>query len=195
MSIFTRPISGWDEELIWPLETDQLATTQVVGPGRAIITVIDEPELAPFDLELYVSLVVGRYVVTHLRCHANVVADVKDLGVRFGREPSEENLFTPSVQVAPITATGLSDVRLPSIISSGLSGKAKARRQMADGTWVTGIGAEDELPVVYVVAQATGDNPTQAVARHFKISSSVAAQRVARARKAGRLPAATRGAR
>ncbi len=55
-----------------------------------------------------------------------------------------------------------------------------------------GAGLE-QVAAVYRAAWREGRPPTQAVARHFQLSSSAAAKRVARARAAGLLPATSQG--
>lgn len=49
------------------------------------------------------------------------------------------------------------------------------------------------VDVVYMLARAVGQPPTQAVAEHFGISHAAAAGRIRRRRAAGMLPATTRG--
>lgn len=86
--------------------------------------------------------------------------------------------------VPPITPRGLAAIKLPAIISRGLRDETRARRRMASDELVTGIGRDDELAFVYLGAAMVGENPTQAVATHYGIGRSAAAQRVRRARLA-----------
>jgi hypothetical protein len=161
---------------------------QLLVPPRATVRVVDEPAVSPYGLDMRVVWDEHRYVITSLDLHADSVADFdrQDEFARFVMPipPQDPALFRRSEHVPPITPRGLAEVKLPAILSRALRSECKVRRRMANGSYVTGMGREDELPAVYLLAQAVGDNPTQAVAEHFGIGRSAAAQRVSRARQA-----------
>ena len=190
MAIITRIPSGWDADLIHEISDTQ----QLLGPARARILVHNEPDHSPYDLELKVALDGDRYVVTHLEVISNrwadTAEDVANLMRATGRPPSEDDHFTPSKTLPPITATGLLEIKLPPILRKALRPEVKARRLLSNGEWSTGITEEDLVPTTYLIAQLVGDNPTAAVAEELGISRQTAAQRVARARKAGLIPPA-----
>lgn len=189
MTIHTRIPAGYESSVIHAVSDSQ----QLLGPERARIIVHDEPELSPYDLELRVTLQDGRYVVTQLTMNANRLTDADDM-VRLNRDGSEDDYYTPSVS-GPVTAVGLGQVKLPPILRQSLRNHVTARRLMSNGEWSTGISEEDLVPTTYLLAQLVGDNPTVAVGLELGISRQIAAQRVSRARKAGLLPATTKGAR
>jgi hypothetical protein len=169
MSVQTTVFPGEHRHPIWRDEHGQ----EVLGPATASITVENEPDLCPYPaLRVSVRLRDGRY-------------DVDELEIR-------------SYDGPPITVRGLQTIRFGAILRhrDGLIGEVTIRRTTADGRTVTGVGRDDEIPLVYVFARAVGENPTQAVQEAFELPSrQAAAQRVARLRKAGRIPPTTKGAR
>ena len=101
------------------------------------------------------------------------------------------------LNVAPVpgqvvSVRALQQLRLPEIVRRGLRDQVIVRRQIDDDRTTTGVGAEDLVPLAYLLARAAGDDPTKAVAEDLHLSRSAAAQRVARARKSGRIPPATK---
>lgn len=159
---------------------------QVLGPVDATLDVVNEPELSPYPLRVNVALRDGRYIVTSLEVIADVRADgdrdVWDITSDLGKR-------TPSASCEPVTVAGLAKVRLSRVLRTALVRHVNVSRTTATGDQVYGMGKSEELPAVYALARAVGDNPTKAVAEHFKLTQASAAQRVARARKAGQLPA------
>jgi len=144
---------------------------ELIGPASAQIRVEDEPDLCPYPIvALTVELREGRYDVTELQVNA-------DHG-------------------PPIAVRGLQTIRIPEIVRRGLRDEVTIRRTTEYGATTTGVSRDDEVPLVYLLARAVGDDPTKAVQEEFKMTTrQAAAQRVARARKAGRIPPTTRGAR
>jgi hypothetical protein len=185
---------------IWPSDDFQQAGgSEVLGPSRVAVTVRQPTDHSPYDLDLVAHLIDGTYVVpdiTVMGLYERPDYIARAVQAFSGAGPDEPpELPTDSGTLPPVTSRGLSEIRLAAILQEALRGQCTVRRTMADGTVVTGVGREDELEVVYVLARAVGENPTQAVAEHFKIGRSAAAQRVARARSAGKLPPASQGAR
>jgi hypothetical protein len=190
MSIHTVIPAGWEADVIEQVS----ATQQLLGPARARVLVHQEPEHSPFDLEMHVAYSEGRYVVTRLAIIADRTADLEN-PLRAPHLIGDNDYFSPSESVHPITATGLIEVKLPPLIRKALRPEIRARRQLSNGDWSTGISEEDLVPTTYRLAQLVGDNPTAAVAEELGITRQAAAQRVARARKQGHLPPTRKGAR
>ena len=158
---------------VWPGEHGRTiyrdtSGQELLGPATARITVEDELELSPYpktfvDVELHD----GRYAATAV-----------------GVETSSED---------PVTVRGLQQIRLPEILRRGLRHDVTIRRTSEAGETSTGVGAEDRLPLTYLLAFSVGANPLEAVQQKLGLKTrQAAAQRVARARRAvpPRLPPA-----
>lgn len=166
MTIQTTVFPGEHRHVIWRDEHGQ----EVLGPATASIVVEDESDLCPFPaMQASVRLRDGRY-------------DVVELQINSEGGP-------------PVTVRSLQLIRFGAILRhrDGLIGEVTIRRTTSDGRTVSGVGRDDEIPLVYVFARAVGDDPTKAVEETFKLPSrQAAAQRVARLRKAGRIPPASK---
>lgn len=190
MKVLTTVPPGFERGVIWEGDDGQ----QVLGPQIAELELIDpDPELSPFPLQLIVALVDGRYEITKLILRADRYANEQMDALR--HDGDRINRGTRSETVPAITARGVGAVSLPAILRDGLYGKCWPRFRNELGDMVEGVGRGDELPITYVLARAIGENPTQAVAKALGITPGAAAQRVARARRDGRIPATTKGAR
>lgn len=197
MTIQTSVPRGEHGARIWPSDGEQLSAggTEVIGPRSALIEVRQEPALSPYSLDLAIRLDEGRYLVAELKAYGKSSAlDYSDVARRDINGDEDDFDPTPFI-LPPITARGMAAIQYGAIMREALRREVSVRRLNSRGDTVTGIGREDEVPAIYCLARAAGDNPTQAVADELKIGRSAAAQRVARARRAGLLPATTRGAR
>lgn len=165
----------------------------MLGPKIAELELIHPaPDLSPFPLQLIAALVDGRYEITQLILRSDRRADEDMDTLRHGtdREVWRIDRGTRSPHLPAITPRGLGEVRLPAILREGLRRLCWPRFRNQFGDMVEGIARGDELVVEYLLARAVGDNPTKAVADMLGISAGAAAQRVARLRREGRLPAA-----
>lgn len=123
-------------------------------------------------------------------------------GVEHYRGPGQDR------DPAPITAELWRSVPVRAVIEAERRSLAKELRASSDPrlrkiaeSWArprprVGVlrrGDHERVATVYRDALRRGDNPTQAVARAFHLSTSAAAKRVARAREHGLLPPTTRG--
>lgn len=199
MAIYTtvKRDTGW--ATIWPSaveQQDEPIPIEIIGPGEAFVLYeVDSARLSPYDLEARVQLHAGRYVVDDLKMYPRV--EYRSL---LHIDPTGAPAFSHDEDYAEalkgvITTTGLTKIRLGKIILEGMRREVTVRRRGASGDVVTGVGREEEMARIYCLARAVGENPTKAVAEHYAITSAAAAQRVMRARKAGILPATTKGAR
>jgi hypothetical protein len=91
----------------------------------------------------------------------------------------------------------MGEIGLSEILRRALwqSRQITVQRRTIDGMVVSGLGRDEEVTAVYVLARIMGQHPTKAVGEHFGLKPAAAAQRVARARRAGLLPPTTKGAR
>jgi hypothetical protein len=183
MSIDVTILAGTPYETIYDNGRGQVLR----GVASAVINVHRGSPLSPLPLELSVVLFEGRYVVRALSAEAVLIDDMN-----------------PNIDLAPlvdehgrrplgVTIDVLSRVRLPEIIRQALRGHVVLGRDDEGGSHWTPPDSDDPV-VIYLTARACGEHPTKAVAAQLGISHAAAAQRIARARKAGLIPPTKRGA-
>jgi len=191
MNIETHIPAGCESAIIWEWPDGK----QLLGPQLIEIGLLEpDADASPWPLHLGVALGEDRrYVITQLAIRAGAMADL--VGGASLTRPTRVARLMPSPDFPPITTRGIMQISLPAILRRALYRKFSTRFRDKYGDLVERVALDDEPDVIYMRAQAMGEDPTKAVAKELGISPGAAAQRVARARKQGLLPPTTRGAR
>jgi len=190
MDIETHIPSGCESAVIWEWPDGK----QLLGPQVIEIGLFEpDADVSPWPLRLGVALNEDRrYVITKLEVRAGATAHRGGSNLT---QPLRVTNLMPSTDLPPITTRGIMQISLPTILRRALKGKFSTRFRDADGDLVERVVPDDAPDLIYMRAQAMGEDPTKAVAKELGISPGAAAQRIARARKQGLLPPTTRGAR
>ena len=192
VSINPKPIASLGYSTITPPGRGdvQIPTTRLRVPGGFEIVVEPEGEG-------------GLYTTVPLHLATMLVDEASGgLPTRFGTVP--EGVALPGdwryrvVKLAILSDQGVGPADLVKISLPGLLQRALRPyvSVITEDEWGLTIGSQDpdeRAVVAYVIAQLVSANPTQAVADELGINPNAAGQRVYRLRRAGRLPASTRG--
>ena len=182
MPTYTSVPVGARGAQIWPRESQPVLPddTLIIGPSRASIGVEDEPQLAPYDVDVEVELHNGKYHVVQLKVF---MSHEHHAGLSAPRDSDEYDKAVDNV----VATSDLDQIKLSTIVERGLRDEVTMRRVAEDGSTLTGLFRDEESTthLVYLLAIAIGQAPRAAVAEHFNITPAAAAQRIARARMLG----------